>query len=214
MGFFSDSRGIQTHNLLIRSQVLYSVELGSQYVKPVRRGLFGCGDGLLYRSGKLLLLDACLLAGEVAEVEDARAADLTDLVDLNGLDEGGREGKNPLYADTVRNFAYGKRFGGAGTAFLDNYAAELLQTLFVLLLDFIGDGDGIAGLEIGELFQLLCAGILRYFHQIHYFFSLCNIVGGFSGDARGCSFRAAKIDIFFYYANKNLFFRHTFKEVA
>ena len=26
---FSDSRGIQTHNLLIRSQMLYSVELGS-----------------------------------------------------------------------------------------------------------------------------------------------------------------------------------------
>ena len=27
---FSDSRGIQTHNLLIRSQMLYSVELGSR----------------------------------------------------------------------------------------------------------------------------------------------------------------------------------------
>ena len=27
--FSSDSRGIQTHNLLIRSQMLYSVELGS-----------------------------------------------------------------------------------------------------------------------------------------------------------------------------------------
>ena len=27
--FKSDSRGIQTHNLLIRSQMLYSVELGS-----------------------------------------------------------------------------------------------------------------------------------------------------------------------------------------
>ena len=32
--FKSDSRGIQTHNLLIRSQMLYSVELGS---------LFKCG---------------------------------------------------------------------------------------------------------------------------------------------------------------------------
>ena len=29
--FPCDSRGIQTHNLLIRSQMLYSVELGSQY---------------------------------------------------------------------------------------------------------------------------------------------------------------------------------------
>ena len=29
ISFFCDSRGIQTHNLLIRSQMLYSVELGS-----------------------------------------------------------------------------------------------------------------------------------------------------------------------------------------
>ena len=32
---FRDSRGIQTHNLLIRSQMLYSVELGS--LIPVKR---------------------------------------------------------------------------------------------------------------------------------------------------------------------------------
>ena len=31
--FFRDSRGIQTHNLLIRSQMLYSVELGSRPMK-------------------------------------------------------------------------------------------------------------------------------------------------------------------------------------
>ena len=34
----SDSRGIQTHNLLIRSQMLYSVELGSHFPKCECKG--------------------------------------------------------------------------------------------------------------------------------------------------------------------------------
>ncbi len=34
--FLSDSRGIQTHNLLIRSQMLYSVELGSLLILRVQ----------------------------------------------------------------------------------------------------------------------------------------------------------------------------------
>ena len=33
----SDSRGIQTHNLLIRSQMLYSVELGSHFLNAVAK---------------------------------------------------------------------------------------------------------------------------------------------------------------------------------
>ena len=39
---FRDSRGIQTHNLLIRSQMLYSVELGSliSFKRVQRYGLF------------------------------------------------------------------------------------------------------------------------------------------------------------------------------
>ena len=33
---FCDSRGIQTHNLLIRSQMLYSIELGSHHFLQMR----------------------------------------------------------------------------------------------------------------------------------------------------------------------------------
>ena len=36
---FSDLRGIQTHNLLIRSQMLYSVELGGQWKVGDSRGI-------------------------------------------------------------------------------------------------------------------------------------------------------------------------------
>ena len=50
MGSLSDSDRIQTCNLLIRSQMLYSVELRSRYAAKL---VVLCCD--------LLLLDACLL---------------------------------------------------------------------------------------------------------------------------------------------------------
>ena len=78
--FRSDSHRTQTCNLLIRSQMLYSIELGSRNIS-----LFLSGFGLL---GVVALLNAGLLAGEIAEVEDASPADLTILVDSDAVDEG------------------------------------------------------------------------------------------------------------------------------
>ena len=80
MRFLSDSHRTQTCNLLIRSQMLYSIELGSRNIF-----LFLGGFGLL---GVVALLDAGLLAGEIAEVEYASPADLTILVDSDAVDEG------------------------------------------------------------------------------------------------------------------------------
>ena len=74
-----DSCGIQTHNLLIRSQMLYSVELRSLYV------LLGSGSRCL--SIELLLLDTGLLACQSTEVEDTCASYLAVLVDFDVLDE-------------------------------------------------------------------------------------------------------------------------------
>ena len=48
---FGDSDRIQTCNLLIRSQMLYSVELRSRYA----------AEELVVLCSNLLLLDACLL---------------------------------------------------------------------------------------------------------------------------------------------------------
>ena len=84
MRFLSDSYRIQTCNLLIRSQVLYSVELRSRLPEGLPRGLFCCRAGVY---NHLLLLDAGLLTREVTEVEDTGTADLANLVDLNGVDE-------------------------------------------------------------------------------------------------------------------------------
>ena len=55
------------------------------------------------------LLDAGLLTREVTEVEDARAADFTVLVDLDAVDERGLIRENPLNTDTVRNLANRER---------------------------------------------------------------------------------------------------------
>ena len=79
-----DSHGIQTHNLLIRSQMLYSVELGSQVEQL--RGLLGDGDLYFGGGAAFFLLDAGLLAGEAAEVIDPCATDFTDLVEFNRVD--------------------------------------------------------------------------------------------------------------------------------
>ena len=82
------------------------------------------------RLDEFLLLDAGLLTGEVAEVEDACAANLTELVDLDLVDERGLEGENPFDSDTAGNFADRERAGvGGRTAYLDDDASELLQSL-------------------------------------------------------------------------------------
>ena len=74
----SDPHRIQTCNLLIRSQMLYSVELGD---------LFPLFVGLSLLARELALLDPGLLTREIAQVEYPGSANLTDLVQLDVLDE-------------------------------------------------------------------------------------------------------------------------------
>ena len=86
VGFFRDSYRTQTCNLLIRSQMLYSIELRSQVSGPLR------ADPDLFFGGRLhahlLLADAGLLAGELTKVEDAGATDVADFVQFDVLNEG------------------------------------------------------------------------------------------------------------------------------
>ena len=84
-GFSRDSNRTQTCNLLIRSQMLYSIELRSQVSGPLG------ADPDLFFGGRLhahlLLADAGLLAGELTKVEDAGATDVADFVQFDCLDE-------------------------------------------------------------------------------------------------------------------------------
>ena len=111
-----------------------------------RRGLLGGSDD------HLLFFDAGLLAGEIAEVEDAGPADLSYLVDFDAVDEGGLEGENPLDSDAAGNLADGESPGERGGATdLDAHASELLKSFLITFLDPVSHGDGVTGLELGEL---------------------------------------------------------------
>ena len=111
-----------------------------------RRALLGRSDD------HLLFFDAGLLAGEIAEVEDAGPADLTYLVDLNAVDEGGLAGENPFHSDAAANLANREGPGeGVGAFHLNDHASEFLKPFLIALFDSVGHGDGVTGLEIREL---------------------------------------------------------------
>ena len=156
MRFLSDSHRTQTCNLLIRSQMLYSIELGSRNVM-----LFSSGFDLLAVSA---FLDAGLLAGEVAQIEDAGPADFAILVDSDAVDEGRLVREDPFDSDTAGDFADREGPGvRGGAAYLDNHTAEILKTELVTFLDLIGNGDGVTGLEIREICNILvCKCLVCY----------------------------------------------------
>ena len=163
MGFSGDSYRTQTCNLLIRSQMLYSIELRSQETGtgPVVN-LFG--GSLLHNT--LGLLDASLLAGELAEIEDACAADLTNFVDLDLVNERALVRENPFDSDAIGDLADGESPGIRGsTANLDDYSAEILKSVLITFFDPVSNRDGITGLEcrIGGCF-VLREGFLHQFN--------------------------------------------------
>ena len=184
-----DSNRTQTCNLLIRSQMLYSIELWSQLVGQL---------GLLIFSSVDFLADAGLLTGEVAEVEDTGAANLAILVNLDAVNERALEGKNPLNTNATGHFADGESFGErVHTTDLDHDTAELLKSLLITFLNSVGHGDGVTGLElrVGSNFLIL-ESLLCNLNQIHNSLNpLCNIAVWLL--TRGCvNFGTAKIQSF------------------
>ena len=147
--------------------MLYSVELGDRLVGQAHNVFLGVS--LVLDAGELTLLDPSLLAGETAEVEYPGPADLTDLVQLDLLDERGLEGENPFHANASGNLADGERPGSGSCApFLDDNTPEVLESFLVTFLDPIGNGDSVTGLEFRELSNFLVSErLLNNFHQIH-----------------------------------------------
>ena len=120
--------------------MLYSIELWSQFGGRQATSLFF--------SSVDFLADACLLTGEVSEVEDACATHFTVLVNLNAVNERGLEGENPFYTHAACHFTNCEGLGeGVHATYLENHSAELLKSLFVAFLDPVGNGDGVTGLE-------------------------------------------------------------------
>ena len=110
-------------------------------------GLSLLSRGLFHHA--LRFLDAGLLAGKVAEVEDTCATDFTDFVQFNLVNGRRLIREDSLDTDTVGNFPDGEglRVRG-GTTNLDHHAAEALETLLVAFLDPVRHRDGVAGFEL------------------------------------------------------------------
>ncbi len=137
--------------------MLYSIELGD---------LVFLFSGLGFLARELALLDPGLLTRELTQVEYSGPADLTDLVQLDVLDERGLEGENPLNSDSTGNLADCEGpCGRSGASFLDDNTPEVLKPLFISLLDPISDGDSVTGLELGEGSNFLVSErLLNNFH--------------------------------------------------
>ena len=128
--------------------MLYSIELRSQDAGLNQRKCLFCRLGV-YLCTELLLFDAGLLAGESAEIEDTSAADLTDLVDFDAVDERRLVRENPFNTDSARDLADREGPGERGSSVdLDDYAAEFLKSVFVAFFNSVGDCDGVASLEL------------------------------------------------------------------
>ena len=136
--------------------------------------LFPTAGLFLLRAGHALLLDAGLLAGQVAQVVDACAAYDTDLVDLDLVDVRRVEGEDTLHAHAARNLTDREHLGLARTLDLDNYAAETLHALLATLDDFVGYGDRVTGLERRNIGIRLCPHLLVYELDDCVFVHCCN----------------------------------------
>ena len=116
-----------------------------------------------------LLLDAGLLTGEITEVEDTGAANLTHLVYLNAVNERALVGENPFHTNSAGHLADCESpCEGIHTLYLDDDSAEFLKPLLITFLNPIGNGDGITGLELRILGRfLILESLLCNFNQIH-----------------------------------------------
>lgn len=98
------------------------------------------------------LFDASLLAGEATEVVKLRTAHFAVFVDGDGLDERRFHREDAFYADSVGNLADCEALFVLMAVDADHHATVLLDTLFVTFFDAVGNGDCVAGAEIGVLF--------------------------------------------------------------
>lgn len=102
------------------------------------------------------LLDASLLAAQIAQVVQLRTADAAAAGDLDGLEVRGVNREGTLYADTEGNLAHGEGLADTGALAADADALEELCTLVVTLNNLDVDVEGIAGAEGRDVVAQLC----------------------------------------------------------
>jgi len=94
------------------------------------------------------------------------------LVQLDGLDIGGKQGESPFYAHAIGDLPYGEGSRVACTLTFDNISLEALDTLLITFNNFIVDGDVVTGFELRELSfscQLLVYKSYSSVHNSNFF---------------------------------------------
>src|SRR5512141_636800 len=118
-------------------------------------GSFGRDDDPLLRKPVLLLPDARLLPGHLAQVEELRAADVAFLLHLDLFEEGRVDRVGALDADAVRLLADLERGGDGVPVEADHDPLEILDALLLAFLDPRVDPDGVPHVEFREILALL-----------------------------------------------------------
>src|SRR6476661_299225 len=98
-------------------------------------------------AGSALFLDLGLLATQLAQVVQLRAADVTAGDDVDVVDVGRVHREGPLDADAVALLADGEGLADATTLAAQHDALEDLDALLGTLDDLDVDIDGVAGAE-------------------------------------------------------------------
>src|SRR5262249_19872094 len=112
------------------------------------------------------LFDPCRLAGEAAEVIQARATHFATAHDFQTLDPWGIQQKRALDAHVVADPTHGKRRARPTAPLAQDHALELLQTLAAPLDDLDRDAHGVAGPKIREVGAH--EFLLDALHQVHW----------------------------------------------
>lgn len=131
---------------------------------PVRFLWFPLAEEGLFLFLHEALLDAGLLAGEIAQVIEFCAANLTVLVDGDRFDEGRFNREDTFHSDAVGNLAHGEALFVLMARDADYHTAILLDTFLVALFDTVSDSDGVAGAKLIEFFFRSCECFLRDFN--------------------------------------------------
>ena len=113
---------------------------------------FGC---------RKFLLDASLLACELAQVVELGATHLAMLVDLDAVDVGRLDGEDTLHTNSARHLANGETLLLAMTGDADDNTAIELDALLGAFNDLVSYGDGVARVE---LFEFLAGGFGVFCH--------------------------------------------------
>ena len=153
-------------------------------------------------------LDIGPLACEAAEVVDSIPPHLPELVHLDFLDEGRRQGENTFYPYAARHLADCDHLHGLGAFYLDYNALVLLDSLFVPFANLVRHRDGIATLECRELFRLTREGLFGHFDQIYLCHCSYHLALPTWPAAAACSiaYRGAKLGLFSELANLHAIF--------